>query len=57
MKYILKQTENLGKQKNIIVTPKNRNSNIELLRIILMIFIVAHHFALNGGLAGEKLEY
>ena len=27
---------------------KERNSNIELLRIISMVLIVAHHFALHG---------
>lgn len=27
----------------------NRQSNIELLRIIAMIFIIAHHFAVHGG--------
>ena len=29
--------------------PVKRESNLELLRIIMMILIVAHHFALHGG--------
>lgn len=32
---------------------KKRESNIELLRIILMIFIIAHHFVVNSGVMEE----
>lgn len=28
---------------------KQRNSNIELLRIVAMLMIVAHHFSVHGG--------
>ena len=31
------------------MNPKERNSNIEVLRIIAMIIIVAHHFSVHGG--------
>ena len=30
------------------ITKKERNSNLELLRIIAMLFIVASHFAFHG---------
>lgn len=32
------------------ITPKGRNSNLELYRIIVMLLIVAHHFVVNSGL-------
>lgn len=35
--------------KNVIDRIQNRNSSIELLRIISMILIVFHHFAFHGG--------
>ena len=31
-------------------TTQGRNSNLELLRIILMLLIVAHHFVVNSGI-------
>lgn len=31
-------------------TVKTRNSNLELLRIILMLFIIAHHYIINSGI-------
>lgn len=37
-------------------TLKKRNSNIELLRIIMIILMIAHHFVVNSGLM-EKYEY
>ena len=30
------------------MTKKQRNSNLELLRIIAMLFIVAHYFSIHG---------
>lgn len=33
-----------------IIKTKNRDSNIELLRIILMIVIVLHHYIVNSGI-------
>ena len=36
---------------------KERNSNIELLRIIAMIFIVAHHFVVHGGFSFPTAEF
>ncbi len=33
-----------------IENKKKRDSNIELLRIILMIVIVAHHYVVNSGI-------
>ena len=32
--------------------PAQRNSNLELFRIITMLLIVAHHYVVNSGLAG-----
>ena len=29
--------------------PRPRSSNLELMRIILMLFIIAHHFVVNSG--------
>ena len=34
-------------------TPKLRNSNLELYRIICMVMIVAYHYMANSGLAAE----
>lgn len=34
---------------NLITFKKRRTSNFELLRIILMILIVAHHYIVNSG--------
>lgn len=36
-------------------TKPNRNSNIELYRIIVMLFIIAHHYVVNSGLM-EKMQ-
>jgi hypothetical protein len=33
-------------------SPKKRDSNLELFRIITMMFIVAHHYVINSGLIG-----
>jgi len=38
--------------KNEITTPKTRSSNLELLRIICMLFIIAHHFGVHSDFAG-----
>ena len=38
--------------KNNINSRRERESNLELLRIICMVFLVAHHFAVHGGLLG-----
>jgi len=35
-------------------TRKQRQSNLELFRIICMLMIVAHHFVVNSGLIGEE---
>ena len=35
----------------------DRNSNLELLRIILMIMIIFHHFAVHGGFYYEYQEF
>ena len=32
---------------------KNRNSNLELYRIIVMLLIVAHHSVVNSGILNE----
>lgn len=32
---------------------KQRNSNLELYRIIVMLLIVAHHYVVNSGLMEE----
>ena len=32
---------------------KNRNSNLELLRIILMLVIVLHHYIVNSGITNS----
>ncbi len=34
-------------------TPKPRNSNLELFRIITMLLIVAHHYVVNSGLTAD----
>lgn len=34
------------------ILKKERNSNLELFRIIAMLFIVAHHYVVNSGLTG-----
>ena len=33
--------------------PKQRESNLELFRIITMLLIVAHHFVVNSGLTAD----
>ena len=33
---------------------KNRKTNLELLRIIAMYFIVAHHYVVNSGLTSSS---
>ena len=35
---------------NVMRGSKTRNSNLELFRIITMLFIVAHHYVVNSGL-------
>lgn len=44
-------TQNIGL--NIDSIKKIRSSNLELLRIITMIFIIAHHYVVNSGLSLE----
>ena len=34
-------------------TPQKRDSNLELFRIITMLFIVAHHYVVNSGLMAQ----
>lgn len=34
------------------ILKKQRNSNLELYRIIVMLAIVAHHYVVNSGLGG-----
>ena len=36
---------------------KTRNTNLELLRIITMLLIVAHHFVVNSGLLSMEAVY
>ena len=36
---------------------KNRNSNLELYRIIVMLLIVAHHFVVNSGVIDVMYEH
>ena len=40
----------MEKRKNEYYSHGTGKSNIELLRIILMLLIVAHHYAVNSGL-------
>ena len=35
---------------------KQRNSNLELYRIIVMLLIVAHHYVVNSGLMEEMAK-
>ena len=35
---------------------KQRNSNLELYRIIVMLSIVAHHYVVNSGLVGGVID-
>lgn len=37
-------------------TNKNRNSNLELLRIVAMISIIAHHYVVNSGIT-DQFDY
>lgn len=39
------------------VEQKERDSNIELFRIIVMLSIVAHHYVVNSGILSEMYEY
>lgn len=32
-----------------------RDSNIELLRIVMMLVIIAHHYVVNSGIAPQAL--
>lgn len=32
----------------------NRNTNIELYRIVVMFLIVAHHYLVNSGFSGNR---
>ena len=48
-----------GKSNNLTgrvqkLPPKQRDSNLELFRIITMLLIVAHHFVVNSGLTATK---
>lgn len=43
------KTQHKLNSKSDTITSKVRQSNIELLRIVAMIMIVAHHFAVHGG--------
>lgn len=40
----------------VFATPKPRNSNLELFRIIVMLLIVAHHYVVNSGLLPVMAE-
>ena len=46
----------IGGGKNTRQPKKERNSNLELYRIILMLFIVAHHYVANSGLSAKISE-
>lgn len=39
---------------NVEPLKKQRSSNLELYRIICMLMIVAHHYVINSGMAGES---
>lgn len=40
----------MTKQEKVVLPPTRRDSNLELLRIITMVLIVAHHYVVNSGL-------
>ncbi len=42
---------------NIKLLPKQRESNLELFRIITMILIIAHHYVVNSGLMTDEYIY
>ena len=42
--------EEISKHRKLSVGGYNRNSNLELYRIIVMLLIVAHHYVVNSGL-------
>ena len=56
MKEIQENKKILNKQAKKHNDRLGRNSNIELFRIVLMFFIVAHHFSLHSGFSEIKLE-
>ena len=39
-----------------MIEKKERNSNIELYRIIVMLLIVMHHYVVNSGLLDEMFK-
>ena len=43
-------------KEGIISSPRPRNSNLELFRIIVMLLIVAHHYVVNSGLLAVMAE-
>ncbi len=43
-------------KEGIISSPRPRNSNLELFRIIVMLLIVAHHYVVNSGLLSVMAE-
>lgn len=47
----------LGKKQNdSVIRGQERDSNIELLRCICMLLLVAHHYAVHGGLLGLEFS-
>ena len=40
-----------------MTTKKERDSNLELLRILTMFFIVAHHYVVNSGLTNQNVIF
>ena len=42
--------KNKVEQETLIEVKKIRDSNLELFRIIVMFFIIAHHYVVNSGL-------
>lgn len=49
-KKIISDKEISGDEKNRLKSKRERNSNLELYRIIAMLLIMAHHYVVNSGL-------
>ena len=45
------------KEEKYLLNKEERQSNFELLRIISMILIVAHHYAVHGGFEITEKAY
>lgn len=46
----------MGVTQSKLIQTKERDSNLELFRIIMMLSIVAHHYVVNSGLMGVLVE-